>query len=85
MGRHSDERDTASNGPHLPAQPTGDGSGTRGGSDASADAWEALELPEDDDCGLWDLRTCLRRWEWYGDDTRPPRAVVNVELPEDPT
>lgn len=82
MGRHSDERDTASNGP----EPVAALSEPRGGyTDTPETPGDDLSLFDPDDCGLWDLRPCLRRWEWYGDDTRPPRAVVNVELPEDPT
>jgi hypothetical protein len=72
MGRHSDPHDTAGIGAQLNAAATTDGLDTPGGSESSAELWEALELPTDDDVALWDFEPFLRR----------ERPHVTVELPE---
>ena len=72
MGRHSEERDTAGNGPQDALSATESGSGSSGGYWGAPDGTDALRLPESmfdpEDTGMWDFR-----------------PVLNVELPEDET
>lgn len=77
MGRHSAERDTGENGPQINAERLTASSRPIPCPEAVSEPGDAedLTLPESmfdpDDCAAWNFEPFLR-------------AIVNVELPEDP-